>query len=125
MIPFRLLVAIALAVGAGSVIAQTAAPGSGTPNAAAPAAQTCVKPSHYPGRKASDSRKEAWMNDMRTWGECVKVYVADLRAQIDAKIKLANATIEDYNAGLKTLQDEQREAESAPLGKADQGPPGK
>ena len=52
------------------------------------------------------------MNEMKSWGDCVKTYVADLRAQIDAKIKLANSTIEDYNAGLKVLQEEQKAAET-------------
>jgi len=40
-----------------------------------------------------------------------------LRAQIDAKIKLANSTIEDYNTDLKELQDEQRIAETGSAGK--------
>ena len=107
MILLRLLVVLSFVVGAGSVLAQTPAP-----NPAAPAAQTCVKPGHYPGAKASDVRKEAWMNEMKSWGDCVKNYVADLRAQIDARVKLANTTIEDYNAGLKVLQEEQRVAEA-------------
>ena len=117
MILLRPLVTVLFAVCAGSVLAQTAAP-----NAAAPAAQTCVMPGHYPGKKASDTRKDAWMKEMKSWGDCVKNYVADLRAQIDAKIKLANTTIEDYNAGLKALQEEQKDAESAPAGKAEPGP---
>ena len=33
------------------------------------------------------------MNEMKSWGDCVKIYVADLRAQFDAKIKLANTTL--------------------------------
>ena len=107
MIHLRLLVVLSFIFGAGSVLAQTPAP-----NPAAPAAQTCVKPGHYPGAKASDVRKEAWMNEMKSWGDCVKIYVADLRAQFDAKIKLANTTFEEYNAGLKVLQEEQWVAET-------------
>jgi hypothetical protein len=71
-----------------------------------------VKPGHDPGANASDVRKEAWMNEMKSWGDCVENYLADLRAQIDAKIKLANTTIEEYNASLKVLQEEQRVAET-------------
>ena len=48
---------------------------------------------------------------MSAWGDCIKNYVADLRAQIDAKIKLANSTVEEYNAGVKELQEEQKDAE--------------
>jgi len=110
----RLLVVLAFAVSTGSVIAQTAAPNVGAPNPAAPTTQTCAKPGHYPGKKASDNTKEAWVSEVRAWGSCVKGYVTDLQAQIDAKIKLANSTIEDYNTGLKELQEEQRAAESGP-----------
>jgi len=106
MNPIRLLVVLSFAVAAGSVTAQT-----GAPNPAAPTTPTCVKPGHYPGKKASDNKKEAWINEVRLWGDCVKNYVVDLRAQVDAKIKLANSTIEDYNAGVKELQEEQKVAE--------------
>ena len=102
----RLLVALSFVVVSAGAMAQTAA--------AAPAATAaCVKPGHYPGKKASDARKEAWMKEMRAWGDCVKAQIADLRADIDTKMKLANTTIEDYNAGLKELQEEQRLAEEA------------
>jgi hypothetical protein len=107
MIILRLLVALSFAVVTAGAMAQTAAAGA----AAAPT--TCVKPGHYPGKKASDVRKEAWIKEMRTWGDCTKDLVADLRAQIDAKMKLANTTIEEYNAGLKALQEEQKLAEEA------------
>ncbi|MEO8344532.1 MAG: hypothetical protein ABI607_02455 [Betaproteobacteria bacterium] len=111
MTNIRVLLVLCLGLATGNALAQAgAAPSTAASSAAAPAA--CVKPGHYPGKKASDTRKEAWMNDMRAWGDCVKAQVVDLRAQIDAKIKLANSTIEDYNAGLKVLQEEQRDAES-------------
>ena len=119
MSKLRLLFALFLAFGAASVLAQTPAPAPAAPAAATPAAapgtaSPCVKPGHYPGKKAADVKKEAWINEMRAWGDCVKNYVTDLRAQIDTKIKLANSTIEDYNTGLKELQEEQRAAESGP-----------
>jgi hypothetical protein len=93
-----------------SVVAQTTA----APTAAAPAAATttCVKPGHYPGKKSSDNVKEKWIKEVHDWGDCVRASVAELRAQIDAKIKLANSTIEDYNAGVKELQEEQKVAET-------------
>jgi hypothetical protein len=113
MTPIRLLAVVSFLALAASAMAQTtpATPAAPAGSAAAPA--TCVKPGHYPGKKASDTRKEAWMNEMRAWGECVKVQVADIRSQIDVKIKLANSTIEEYNAGLKELQEEQKTAEEA------------
>jgi hypothetical protein len=116
----RLLFAFFLTVGAASALAQTpapAAPATAAPAAGAPAASPCVKPGHYPGKKASDVRKEAWMNEMKAWGSCTTAFVADVRAQIDARVKLANSTVEEYNAGLKVLQEEQREAEQGPAPK--------
>ena len=125
MSKLRLLFALFVSVGAASALAQTpapAAPATAAPAAAAPAAAAlpasqCVKPGHYPGKKASDGRKEAWMNEMKAWGNCTTAFVADMRAQIDARQKLANSTIEDYNAHLKVLQEEQREAEQGPAPK--------
>jgi hypothetical protein len=114
----RLLLALVatLAVAGTAAFAQAPAPATGASPAASAAAaasstQTCTKPGHYPGKKASDNKKEAWIADVRAWGDCVKNYVADLRAQVDAKIKLANSTIEEYNAGVKELQEEQKVAE--------------
>jgi hypothetical protein len=106
-------IAIALSFGIATAFAQAPAPATGaTPAAATDSTiQTCVKPGHYPGKKASDNKKEAWIADVRAWGDCVKTYVTDLRAQVDAKIKLANSTIEEYNAGVKELQEEQKVAE--------------
>ncbi len=107
----RSLAVLSFLLGAASVAAQTTTPPAA---AAAPAASTttCVKPGHYPGKSATTARKEAWINEVRLWGDCVKATVAELRAQVDAKIKLANSTIEDYNAGVKELQEEQKAAET-------------
>ncbi len=104
----RLLAALAFIVGAGSAGAQTPAPAS-APATAIPKS-TCAKPDHYPGRLASDNNKKQWERDVRTWGECMKKYVADLQVQIDASIKAANASIEEYNAGIKDFQEEVRKA---------------
>jgi hypothetical protein len=120
MTSIRLLFALFVTVGSASALAQTpapAAPATAAPAAAAPAASPCAKPGHYPGKKASDVRKEAWMNEMRAWGQCTTAYRDDLRAKIDALVKLANSTTEDYNANLKVLQEEQRDAEQGPAPK--------
>ena len=65
-----------------------------------------------PGKKASDNKKEAWIERSAAPGvSCVKNFVADLRAQVDAKVKLANSTVEEYNVAIKELQEEQQVAE--------------
>ena len=122
MTSIRLLFTLFVTLGAAYALAQTpapAAPATAAPTAAASALPTssCVKPGHYPGKKATDARKEAWMNEMKAWGACTTAFVADMRTQIDARQKLANSTIEDYNANLKVLQEEQREAEQGPAPK--------
>src|SRR4030095_9244139 len=101
MIIFRSLVVLSFCVGAASVAAQTPAPATAAPAAAH---TVCVKPGHYPGKNATNTKKEAWINDVKLWGDCVKASVAELRAQIDAKIKLANSTLEAHNAGVQDLQ---------------------
>ena len=124
MTSIRLLFALFVTAGAASALAQTPAPAApagaapaATPAASALPASSCVKPGHYPGKKASDVRKEAWMNEMRAWGTCTSAFVSEMRAQIEARQKLANSTVEDYNANLKVLQEEQREAEQGPAPK--------
>jgi len=124
MTSIRLLFALFVTAGAASALAQTPAPAApaGAAPAAAPAASalpasSCVKPGHYPGKKASDVRKEAWMNEMRAWGTCTSAFVSEMRTQIEARQKLANSTVEDYNANLKVLQEQQREAEQGPAPK--------
>jgi hypothetical protein len=120
MTSIRLLFALFVTVGSASALAQTpapAAPATAAPAAAAPAASPCAKPGHYPGKKASDVRKEAWMNEMKAWGTCTTAFVADVRGQIETRVKLANSTIEEYNANLKVLQEEQRDAEQGPAPK--------
>lgn len=116
MTSFRTLLLLCFLTGATGALAQTAPPAaaSAAPSAtsvASPGASTCVKPGPYPGRKVSDARKEAWSKEIKGWGDCIRNYVAELRAEIDAKIKVANATIESYNAGVKELQDDQKKAE--------------
>ena len=123
MTSIRLLSALFVTVGAVSALAQTPAPAApsaapaATPAASALPASTCVKPGNYPGKKASDVRKEAWMNEMRAYGTCTTAFVSEMRAQIEARQKLANSTVEDYNANLKILQEQQREAEQGPAPK--------
>jgi hypothetical protein len=102
----RLVVLSAFLAGAGAAGAQATAPSS-TPTVAK---ATCVKPDHYPGRLASDNNKKNWQKEVKDWGECMKKYVADLQVQIDAWIKTANASIEDYNAGVKEFQEEVKKA---------------
>ena len=111
MTSFRILLVLSILAVTTGALAQTAAPAPAAAVPGATGASTCVKPGPYPGRKVSDAKKDAWQKEIKAWGDCIRTYVADLRADIDAKIKVANATIESYNAGIKELQDDQKKAE--------------
>ena len=124
MTQIRVLLVLSVGLVGGNALAQYgAAPSTTIPTVAAPSTSaatpaastwavsgTCTKPGHYPGKKASDNKKEAWIKEVGAWGECVRAQVAGLRALVEAKIKLANSTVEEYNLGVKELQEEQKVA---------------
>jgi hypothetical protein len=108
----RNLIVLSFLVSATGAFGQTAAPAPAPATAApVPFTSSCVKPAPYPGKKAPDAKKEAWQKDIKAWGDCVRTYVTELQAQIAVQVKVANSTIEGYNAGIKELQDEQKKAE--------------
>ncbi len=69
--------------------------------AAAPAApviapNTCVKP-EYPGKMASSQRFNAFNREYTAYGECVKKYVEETKALMNAAIAAVNGAVEDFN----------------------------
>ena len=72
---------------------------------------TCVKP-EFPGRVASESMLRRWQTDFRAYVDCMKAYLAERNAAIDAqaaKAKAAvdeiNASVAEYNETVKSLDD--------------------
>lgn len=57
---------------------------------------TCVAP-EYPGELASNNRITAFNRDYKAYGECIKKYVEDNRAWINAVVEANNKAVEDYN----------------------------
>lgn len=90
-----------------------AAPLSAQSPAAAPTvpAHTCEKP-EFPGKVAVEAKIKRWINDFKSYTECLKAYIAERNAVIDANAKSAKAAVDEFNtnvnefnATMKTLQE--------------------
>ena len=105
-----------LAIAAAGVLAYAAA----TPSFAQPAAEVpqikCGAVPNVPGeRMMEDSTiRHRFEREMKTYGECVKAYVAErqaaanaLQAQAKAHLDAGNAAVVEYNATMKKLNDAQ------------------
>jgi hypothetical protein len=51
----------------------------------------------WPGKKAPDTQRARFENNMKTYGDCIRVYIDERRAVIKANEAVARAAIEDYN----------------------------
>lgn len=90
----RRFVAIALAAALAPVsFAQTPAA------APAVAPPTCVKP-EFPGRVAVDAKLRRWSKEFKDYIDCLKAYVGERNAVIDANSKAAKAAVDEFNASV-------------------------
>ncbi len=87
----RLLVATLLVV-AGGAQAQPAPAAS----AVAIPPNKCVKP-EYPGKLANSQRFNAFNKEFNAYGECIKKYVEDTKAILNAAAVAANGAVEEFN----------------------------
>jgi hypothetical protein len=108
MTRFRPIVAAAAAALALSP-AYAQAPAAPAPVSVAPYA--CVKP-EFPGKVAPDARIKRWINEFKTYADCLKAYIAERNATIDAHAKAAKSAVDEFNASvtefnntMKTLQE--------------------
>lgn len=69
------------------------------------APHACTKPAEFPGRVAQQQRIVKWSSDVRAYTECLKAYVAERNATIDANAKQAKSAIDEYNAAVKDFND--------------------
>lgn len=105
------LAAFAFAAFAFPVTAQTTAP-------AAPAASTApmpkpecgTKPGEYPGNLASDNQKRAWQKEYVGYIECLKKFIEEQQALAEPHVKASNAAINEYNASVKSYNDQVQKA---------------
>jgi hypothetical protein len=86
----------ALALGVTYASAQSPA---AVPAATAPTipANTCVKP-EFPGKLASTARVNAFNKEIKTYGDCIRKYIEELKAIALAATAAGNSAIDEYNA---------------------------
>jgi hypothetical protein len=99
----RIALTVALIGCAAAAFAQTAD---------IPAPNCGAKP-EYPGRLAmtSDLRRRAFDREIKAYTECIKAYVEERRKTADANTAAGNAAIEEYNAQIKKVKDDETAAQ--------------
>ena len=101
----RTVLAIALAMGATAALAQApAAPAAPE----VPPAKCEPKPA-YPGLKAlQDERKrETFQKDLKSYQDCIKAYVGDRKAAVDANNAAMRTAVEEHNAIMTKIRTDQ------------------
>jgi hypothetical protein len=90
----------------------TQTPSTQTPSAHVPLPTippaNCKQP-EYPGSRALNSTILAFNKDYKAYGECIRKYVEENKAWIDAVVETNNKAVEEYNkytTALKKLIDE-------------------
>lgn len=79
-----------------SAQAQQPAPQAPTAMPTIPPA-TCVKP-EYPQKFADQRRLDRFNKEIKTYTDCVKKYIDDMKALADAAIDASKIVIDEYNA---------------------------
>ena len=113
----RSVLAIALAVGASAALAQApAAPATpaatATPNVPA---QKCEPKPAYPGVKAvqDDRKREIFQNEIKSYQDCIKAYVGERKAAVEANNAAIRSSVEEHNAVMAKIRVEQDAAKAA------------
>src|SRR4051812_17474048 len=70
----------------------------------------CEPVPEFPGRLASDTRRKVFDRDMKAYKDCVSKYIEDRKASIKANDAAANAAVDEHNAVMKKITDEQATA---------------
>jgi hypothetical protein len=88
-----------------AVLIGLAAPAFAQPAAPAPLApHGCVKPDDYPGRLASDMRRNNWVKSANAYLDCLKKFIQEQQGAYNKVLEqgkphldAANASIDEYN----------------------------
>lgn len=110
----RTVLALALVLGATAAHAQAPA----APAATVPPAQCEPKPA-YPGVKAiqHDMKREAFQKELKAYQDCIRNYVAERKAHIEAGNAAIRAAVEEHNAIMSRIREEQDAAKKEQEGK--------
>ena len=103
--------AIACAFAASAALAQAPAPAPAAPATEAIKPKCDPKP-EYPGRLAMtvETKRKNFERDMKNYETCMKAFLEERKNAIKANELAANAAIEEYNATMKKIREEQEAA---------------
>ena len=107
----RMIVTAVLLVGAWPAFSQ--APAKPAPAVQAPSHKCEPKP-EFPGRLGMtvESRRKQFERDLKNYQECMTSFVEERKAIMKAHETAGQAAIEEYNAHMKKLRDEQDAAKN-------------
>jgi hypothetical protein len=63
------------------------------------AAPSCTKP-EFPGKVAPQARQKRWSDDFKVYIECLKTYIGERNAAIEANSKAAKAAVDEFNTNV-------------------------
>ena len=109
----RAVLAIAAVVCAGFVVqapAQTAAPSPSASSAPVPKPECGPKPGEYPGNLASERQKTQWSKDYVAHLDCLKKFVEEEQAVLQARQKALEQAVNEYNSGVKAYNEQVQKA---------------
>lgn len=103
-------VIFALAGISSAAFAQATATGTAVPQLTPGPA--CENPGSPPGvntselgRNITETKKAAWTKSMKTYMDCLKVFITEQQALAAPHLRAANTTIEEYNKAIKVFND--------------------
>ena len=99
----RIALTVALAGLAGAAFAQK-------PTDVPP--HSCGAKPEYPGRlvMSSDIRRRSFDREVQKYTDCIKAYIEDRKVASNANLAAGNAAIEEYNAAIKKLKEDEEAA---------------
>jgi len=89
-----------------SLAQQPAAP-SAAPVVNVPGPKCDPKP-EWPGRLATDSRRKLFDRELKQYKDCMNAYLDERKAALKANEVAANAAIEEHNAVMKKITEDQK-----------------
>jgi hypothetical protein len=103
--------ALACAFATSAALAQAPAAAPAAPVVETPKPKCEPKP-EYPGRLAMtvESKRKGFERDMRSYEACMKTFLEERKAVIKANETGANAAVEEFNAVMKKIREEQEAA---------------
>jgi hypothetical protein len=107
----RTAVALAFALGATAALAQAPAAPAATGAAPVPAIPPakCEPKPVYPGVKAiqDEKKREAFQLELKSYQDCIKAYVGERKAFVEASNAAIRAAVEEHNALMNKIREDQ------------------